>query len=160
MITMKLRGMEEIDAFLKALPHGSMKAAIAAMAEYMLGNDAHGLRHYPPYKYVSRKSAYGVSFFTDRQRRWFFANLKDGLQIPYNRTNTLKQGWQASVDPYRKTLFNTVSYAKYVMGNETQARQPGKVGWRKMAKVIEDNIVGGMRAATLAVDRWIKAKGK
>ncbi len=163
MISVKLRGNEELQAFLKALPRGTMKDAIKAMADYMLGNTQHGLKHYPPYKYVSRKEAYGKTFFSDKQRRWFFAAIRDQrilLPLRYQRTNTLRDGWRQSVDPYRKTLFNVVPYAKHVMSDDRQSRMSQKIGWRTMGKVIEDNITGGMRAATLAVARWIKNKGK
>ena len=34
------------------------------------------LRSYPPQNYVTRKAAYGQTFFSDKQRRWFFAALE------------------------------------------------------------------------------------
>jgi hypothetical protein len=161
MISVKLRGIEELNSFLKSLPRGTMRDAVKAMAEYFIGNEQHGLKHYPGYKYVSRIQDYGVSFFTDKQRRWFFWALKSGkLNLPYQRTNNLRDGWQMSVDPYRKTVFNRVPYSKHVMGDATQSRHPAKIGWRTTSKVLADNMTGAMRAATLAVERWIKNKGK
>jgi hypothetical protein len=174
MISIKMRGAEELNKFLKALPRGTMKDAIKAMADYMIGDDSHGLKHYPPNKHVTRAQAYPESitidygphkgkvvqgYFSSRQY-YFVKMLSLEGKLPYRRTGTLRDGWRQSQDPYRKTLFNVVPYAKHVMGTATQARHPAKVGWRKMAKVIEDNIKGGMRAATQAVARWIKNKGK
>jgi hypothetical protein len=156
-ISFKVRGIEEIQSFLKSLPHGTMKAAIAAMSEYMLGDSTHGLRHYPPRRTHGKGNPY--QWQSEKQRRAFFATKGFGKGVPSQRTGELSRGWQASVDPYRKTLFNRVPYAKFVMGNDQQ-RGHTKDGWRKLGKVILDNMKGGMLRARQAVAKWIKAKGK
>lgn len=159
-ISFKVRGIEEIQAFLKALPRGTMKAAIAAMSEYMLGDRTHGLRHYPPRRTHGKGNPY--RWQSEKQRRAFFATGGFGGGIPSKRkgmSGGLASGWQASVDPYRKTLFNRLPYAKFVMGNDQQ-RGHTKDGWRKLAKVVMDNMKGGMLRARQAVARWIKNKGK
>jgi hypothetical protein len=157
MITAKLRGVEELNKFLKSLPHGTMKAAIAAMAEYMLGDTSHGLRHYPPR--VNHGLGNPYKWQSDKQRRAYFASDGFGGGIPSTRTNELRNGWAASQDPYRKTLFNRLPYARYVMGGDQQRGHKADK-WRTLVKVIEDNIKGGMRSATQAVAHWIKTKGK
>jgi len=156
-ISFKVRGIEQVQAFLKALPRGTMKVAIAAMSEYMLGDDTHGLRHYPPRRTHGAGNPY--RWQSDKQRRAFFATKGFGRGIPSKRNGELSRGWQASADPYRKTLFNRVPYAKYVMAD---AQQTGHRvdGWRKIGKVITDNMKGGMLRARQAVARWIKNKGK
>ena len=94
------------------------------------------LRDYPSYRYVSRKAAYGQSFSSDRQRRWFFWALGSGLIKPGqdNRTRTLAEGWQINqTGPHQIDLFNDVPYAKFVQGTVTeQARQPRMVGWKSI----------------------------
>jgi hypothetical protein len=157
MISIKMRGAEELNKFLKALPRGTMKDAIKAMADYMIGDDSHGLKHYPSRVHHGPGNPY--KWQSDKQRRAYFASNGFGSGIPYSRTNKLRDNWTQSVDPYRKTLFNRLNYARYVMGGDQQRGHKAD-GWRKMAKVIEDNIKGGMRAATQAVARWIKNKGK
>lgn len=156
-ISYKVRGMEKVQEFLKALPHGSMKVAIAAMTEYLLGDSTHGLRYNPPRKTHGAGNPY--RWQSEKQRRAFFATGGFGRGIPSRRTGQLSGGWQASVDPYRKTVFNRVPYAKYVQGN---AQQTGHAvdGWRKVAKIISDNIKGGMLRARQAVAKWIQTKGK
>ena len=156
-ISFKVRGIEELDRFLKALPRGTMKAAIAAMSEYMLGDSTHGLRHYPPRRTHGAGNKY--RWRSEKQRRAFFATKGFGRGIPSRRTGDLSRGWQASVDPYRKTLFNRLPYAKYVMG-DSQQRGHTTDGWRKLAKVVMDNMKGGMLRARQAVKRWIDNKGK
>ena len=157
MISFKVRGLEEVQAFLKALPRGTMKVAIAAMSEYILGDDTHGLRHYPPSRSHGAGNPY--RWQSEKQRRAFFATKGFGKGIPSRRSYELSRGWQQSVDPYRKTLFNRVPYAKYVMGNQQQIGHTTD-GWRKIGKVITDNVKGGMLRARQAVAKWIRDKGK
>jgi hypothetical protein len=156
-ISFKVRGLEEVERFLKELPRGTMKVAIAAMSEYILGDDTHGLRHYPPRRSHGAGNPY--RWQSEKQRRAFFATKGFGKGIPSRRSYELSRGWQQSVDPYRKTLFNRVPYAKYVMGNQQQKGHTTD-GWRKIGKVITDNVKGGMLRARQAVAKWIANKGK
>jgi len=157
MISFKIRGVEEINAFFKSLPRGTMKAAIAAFTEYLLGNDQHGLRHAPPRRTHGAGNPY--KWQSDKQRKAYFASNGFGGGIPSRRTGAVNRGWQASVDPYRKTVFNRLNYARYVMGARQQMGHAVD-GWRKVAKVIADNMKGGMLRARQAVARWIKDRGK
>lgn len=161
MIKFQVRGLEEVNAFLKSLPRGTMRAAIKAFSEYMLGNEQHGLRHYVPEKRVTRTQAYGRPFQTDKQRRWFFANLKSGaLKIPYQRTGKLRDNWKIQGSEYQKTIKNKLPYAPYVMGIAGQSRMSRKIGWKSWLEVVQSNMKGAMRSATMAVARWIKTKGR
>lgn len=161
MISFKVRGLEEVERFLKALPRGSMRSAIKAFSEYILGNEQHGLRHYVPEKRVTRTQAYGRPFETDKQRRWFFANLKSGeLKIPYQRTGALRDNWTMQGNEYQKNIKNKLPYAPYVMGIAGQSRMSRKIGWKSWLEVVQNNMKGGMRAATQAVAKWIRDKGK
>jgi hypothetical protein len=101
------------------------------VGEFMRGK----LRDYPAYRYVSRKAAYGQSFQSDKQRRWFFAALKRG-EIPDKqprRTGTLGEGWRILYNgPHQLDLANPVPYAKYVQGTDPHphAAQPRMAGWK------------------------------
>ena len=95
------------------------------------------LKDYPTYRYVSRKAAYGKSFFSDKQRRWFFAALADGRITPGrpNRTGTLGEGWRiTAVGPKQLDLVNAVPYAKFVQGTDPHphAAQPRMAGWKSI----------------------------
>ena len=81
---------------------------------------------------------------------------------PGKRNNNLKNGWKVQKQGagYGAKVYNPVSYAKYVMGDETQARQPDKVGWRRIKEIIDTNLSGMMKAANDAVNRWLKANNK
>jgi hypothetical protein len=163
-VSVKVRGVEELRQFFKELPRGTMRDAIKAATEYLIGNESHGLKHLVNYKYVSRKSAYGVTFFSDRQRRWFFAALADGRINPGvdNRTGKTSAGWTYSTtnNGYQTKIYNETQGAKYVQSDAWQARQPAKVGHRKVSDVISTNIKGAMQAAERAVQKWIDEHSK
>ena len=92
----------------------------------------------PPYSGgVTRKQAYGVSFFSDRQRRWFFAN-KDNLDIPYNRTHNTSDGWSIIASGSDRILENKSPNAWRVYG-EQQPRILGLIGWRKLSAIMRSN---------------------
>ena len=84
-ITFKTRGFSEVQAMLKDLPYGAKKVVLPAVSEYLLGDDRHGLKHYPPPK---------------------------GQK--YVRTYKLKAGWIIQSDIYRQRITNDVYYAPFV----------------------------------------------
>jgi len=161
-VKFRVRGVEAVQAFLRSVPYGATKVALQAFSEYIVGNDAHGLKHNETYKYVTRKSAYGFSFFTDKQRRWFFWALKEGVINPGSgeRTGETSAAWKAEPrnDGYRYTITNNTAGGFYTRDDKGQARQPAKVGWRKVSAVLAANYLGGIRAAIFAVNEYLKGK--
>ncbi len=73
-IAIDIVGLPELQAKLAKLPPEAQNAIVDDVSEYFLNV----LREYPPQKSITRKAAYGVSFFSDKQRRFFFAALKSG----------------------------------------------------------------------------------
>lgn len=157
-VRFRLRKLEDVQNYLRTVPLGALRVALKAFTEYVIGNEQHGLKHPEPYKYVSRKSAYGVTFFTEKQRRWFWANGGPDM-IGNNRTGNSTDAWQyTEVSAYKYTLTNPEPGAYWTRDDYGQARQPAKVGWRKVAKVIADNMAGAMRAANAAVRSYLANK--
>jgi hypothetical protein len=154
------RQLAKIEKMLNDLPKGAKSIVIPAINEYIIGDESHGLKHEPGYNYVDRTSAYGFPFFTDKQRRWFFWALNSGEINPGqdNRTGRFSAGWKTRGDLYRQTIYNDVPYGKYLM-SEGQARQPAKVGWRKISEVVKSNMKGAIRHAYAALAKWFKSKG-
>lgn len=118
------------------------------------------LREYPSYRYVSRKAAYGQSFFSDKQRRWFFAALADGKIKPgqSNRTGALGQGWQIQHNgPKQIDLVNAVDYAKYVQGTDPHphAAQPRMAGWKSITVWLRTFSSEIGRVGMSNLNRWI-----
>jgi hypothetical protein len=155
-VRIKVRGIKETEAFLQQVPHGTRKAAAQSYADYLIGNERHGLKHYPAYRKVTRKQVYGQTFASNKQRRWFFASLRDGtLKLPYVRTQKLRDGWEKTKSEFRPVIRNLVPYAKHVLGDD-QSRMSAKIGWRTWQKNVTDNMRGALRAANQAVARWLK----
>jgi hypothetical protein len=161
MIKFQLRGNDKLGAYLKEIPRGVMRVAMKAVAEYILGNERHGLRHNDAYKYVSRQKAYGQPFFSEAQRKYVMAKIRSGEIVPgvANRTNQSSEGWSAvpTSNGYGYSFRNSETGAYYTRSDKGQARQPALVGWRKTSKVIQDNIVGAIRSARAKVSQWIAA---
>lgn len=153
------RHITDIQEFLKSVPRGVKGVAVTAVREYIMGNSRHGLKHEPAYKYVSRKSAYGKTFFSDKQRKWFWANGGPDM-IGNHRTGYQTSSWGYTGDPTtRQTIYNTAASTAYTMGDKSQAAQPRLVGWRKVGDVVRSNLQGAFRSATLAINRWFKEHG-
>lgn len=156
----EVRGIKEVQDFLKSLPRGTIRAALKAAAEYLLGNDQRGLKRQPPR--VQHGPGNPYQWQSEKQRRAFFATDGFGGGIPYRRTGksknwtvrTLRRGYQARIENK-----DAGGYMDFVQG-KWQQRGHIKDGWRKLTDIISTNVRGMMRAAQLAANRFLKDKGK
>lgn len=160
-VNFKIRNVEKVQNYLKTLPRGVMRVALKAMSEWFIGDSQSGLKHPEPYKYVSRKSAYGVSFFTEKQRRWFWANGGPDM-IGNNRTGKSADAWTYKPTEtnkgYQFKLTNPTPGAYFTQDDYGQARQPAKVGWKKVTAVVNNNMARAIKAANYAVNEYLKSK--
>lgn len=121
------------------------KEILQPVGKYLISEKALG--HYPPRKSITRKAAYGVSFFSEKQRRWFFAV---GIhRTPHKRTMALRKGWRMLISDDDMFLINLADGARWVIGTDTQSRHERMVGWRtvkdslKQASRKIDSILSG-----------------
>ncbi len=166
-VSFRVRSTKKIQNFLRSLPYGTRKVGLAAIAEYLLGDARHGLRHDEPQKYVSRKQAgYKTSA---AQMRFFFATgilertPDGGIKLNrYKRTGETANAWvsRETNRGYGVVLENDKKGAYYTRDNIGQTRQHELAGRRKVQKVISDNIAGAIRHAKAEVNKWIKANAK
>jgi hypothetical protein len=162
-VSFKVRNVKAVQSFLASVPRGALKVALEAFTKYIVGNDQRGLKHTEPYKYASRKSAYGVSFFTPKQRRWFFWALNTGQIDPGSpRSNRGESSKAWNFTPiqggynYKITNDNPAQY--WARDDKGQPRQIAKTNWRKVSQVLADNYLGGIRAAVAAVKKHLASK--
>lgn len=150
-----IRKLEQAQAYLKTVPRGSVKAALGAIKDYFLGNERHGLKHYEPYKYVSRAKAYGARAWTKKQLRWFWANGGPDM-IGNHRSGKTADAWQfkSTNGGYGMSLENKAEGAKWIW-SDGQARQPQMVGHRTAADKIASNMSGAIRHARAAVRAFL-----
>ena len=158
-VKVRVRGIEAVQSFLRAMPRGTIKVALAAFTKYVVGNEQHGLRHAEPYKYVSRKSAYGKTWFSEKQRRWFWANGGPDM-IGNHRTGKSTAAWKftETKNGYGASISNDTPGGFFTRDDKGQAWQPCKVGWRKVGAVIADNYLGAVRHAVAEVKKFLNSK--
>lgn len=148
-LTVNLKGLEQAKKILADIPVRTRGAFLRAVGEYLLGDESHGLRHYAPWKKVTRKSVYGSSFFSDKQRRAFFAKLKSGeINVPYTRTGAQGKGWKIVGTSTNIRLANSDKSVKFTRG---QTRLHARMGWQTVAETVQSNIKGAIRAGKAAI---------
>lgn len=135
MPSLEVIGLEAVLSRIKSLPNEAKAQIVADVGAYAEGVLA---ERQPDPKYVTRKAAYGKSFFTAKQQRYFFWALKNGvIDVPYNRTGTLSAGWKVryNLGAGYATITNSVPYAPYVQGI-MQSRHEKLVGWKRVVDII------------------------
>ena len=154
------RNLAQVQAYLRSLPRGISDSALKAFTTYIIGTQAHGLKHYSPYKYVMRKRAYGQTFKSDKQRRFVMAAIKEGRIDPGapHRTGKGQRGWQMNKTSRGYTISNAEPSMYYSMSDKGQARLNAMGGWRQVMQVVKDNMAGAMRSANAAVRSFLSRK--
>lgn len=155
MIKVSIKNLDKVVEFIKKVPLGMKTVTGRAVADYLVGDMSHGLKHYPPYKYVSWNSIGG--FVSDKQRRYVMAKIRSGEIDPGypHRTGNFQRGWYVGGEPPRYVIKNEISYGNYLVDDNEQSRMHSKIGWRTVSKNIADNMKGAIHAANLAIAKWI-----
>lgn len=125
----------KLDAYLRRLPPAVQDAVVDALAKKLIDILK---TEQPTPRYVTRKAAYeGVTFFTDKQRRWFFAALDRGeIQVPYHRTQEMRNAWKQIGKGKQSIVANEAEGVEFVIGDEHQSRHEAMVGWKKIGATI------------------------
>jgi hypothetical protein len=157
------RGIPQAIEYLNKVGYLSQQKCAGWIAEYIIGDENHGLKHYVPYKVVSRMAAYGQTFQTDKQRRWFFWAKANGVINPWTnqRTGAMAAAWTsapAAANAWK--ISNPTEAAKWVMGNATQANQPNLVGWRRVSEIVSTNMAGAIRHASSKLAAYLKGRAE
>ena len=156
-IGIDVSGEEIIAAKLKKLPATAQDTVTDEVSKYLISSI---LKQYPPRNYVTRASAYGQTFFTEKQRRWFFAALNSGeLKLPYHRTQGLAKSWKQAGSGARSFVYSDYKGAGYVVGDDTQSRHESKVGWWTVSSLIQKHMKSIMDKTDGAIKRAIKKLG-
>ncbi len=151
-----------ITDFIATTQKGARTVAAVAAADYLIGDGRHGLKHYVAYKYIRRRTAYGKTFVSDRQRRYVMARIREGTIDPGvpHRTGNLQRAWTRRGAGTDVRIVNTDPAVLPVMGDEVQARLNRLVGWRVVSAVIDSNLDGALQASARAVDKYYTEKTK
>lgn len=143
------------------LPKNLRGPATEEAALYLIGDTNRGLKHYPPYKYVSRMAAYGFTFFSDAQRRLVMAKIRSGEITPgiSRRTGETARAWTVLYSGVKTRILNPTRGAYYTADDIGQSRHEAMVGWRRVSSIIASNQNGMSAAADKRAQQEIKARG-
>ena len=159
-ITLQLVGLDKLQTALAKLPtevETSFAAAGKEAGESVI-LDTVGLRRYPPPYHAPRP------FQSDKQRRYFFAALRDGqIEVPYRRggsPGSERYGTQFYVQPrgaLTTAVGNRASYAVWLAGGGSRYMAAGS--WRALADVLGEKVSAITQDYQAWVDRTIKKLG-
>lgn len=141
-IATDITGVKEIERIIKDLPDEVGNMVVDDANDYLVSV----FQAYPPFTHITRKEAYpetGDGFFSDKQRRWFFANLREG-NIPEpgagNRTQYFRNAWQKVGEGKNSIVANETPYGPYLMGDTEQARLSKLAGWKTMSEIVTERL--------------------
>lgn len=159
-IKISMRGQKEIIDFLSILPRGVKIAAMSAYAEYLIGDESHGLKYNPPR--VTHDADNPYLWQSEKQRRAFFATDGFGGGIPHERTGETTNAWTLQVKDSNWTSAKIVndSPGAYWVQGEGQQRGHKADGWRRDVAIIASNAAGAMSKAIAAVQAWLQLQSK
>ena len=173
-IKIAVKGIPELQTFLDTLKRELKDAAIDYVANYLIGDSSHGLMHEPYYKYVNRQAGFPNSFYISstgkvvpgfssaKQHRFVMGAIARGEITPgqENRTHTLADSWRSESHGIQgqRRIYNSIPYAPFVMGDQTQTRMHKLIGWRTLTENVKDNITGAIRHAQSKLKEWIQSK--
>jgi len=136
-------GIDQLASRISSLPPVYIEEVMDEVGDYAVGvmKDAQ-----PKRKYVSRMAAYGKTWVSAKQRRFFmwavstgkipgWVMTKDGPRGQYIRSGAMAEAWDINKTDDSFMLTNPTAAAFWTMGDQ-QARQPAMVGWKKAAKII------------------------
>lgn len=151
---------EHLEQVISEAPRFSRGRMTKAAVVYLIGNERRGLKHYPSYRYVTRKKAYGKTFFSDAQRRKVMAMIREGLISPGGgkRTFAIRNAWVLRENGTQSSAVNAAPGVEYVQGAQ-QSRHERLAGWRITDQVAADNTDGMVQAANQELVRYYKEKG-
>lgn len=156
-IKFSVRGLKELQDYLHSLPRGVRIAAMRAFSEYVVGDESHGLKHEPSQKTHGPDNPY--QWQSEKQRKAFFATDGFGQGIPTVRTHEGVNSWTVIEKDSNWTQVKIEGGNKFVQG-EWQQRGHAADGWRKYTDIIKTNMTGALRAANVAVQAWLRKKGR
>jgi hypothetical protein len=153
-ISITVRGLPAVKDFIDQLPRNVRGVATEAAAVYFIGDGRRGLKHYPAYKYVTRRSAFGVAFFSAKQRRYVMARIREGSIDPGapHRTGNFQRSWHTDGEGARTRIIGTLPHEQW------PDRLTEKVGWRAVDDILSTNYKGAIRASQAAVNMWLKTR--
>ena len=150
--------LNDLQKKMNRLTSQGRKAVSNAAAVALVGDKSKGLKHYPPHKHILRSVAYGKTFFTKKQRRYFFWAKRQGIikkPSAANRTFDMQRGWKITATRSGARVYNTEPHAKFSHSDNQQARLNKHVGWRRVSDIEREMQAEMVKAGEKAIDDLI-----
>ena len=164
-IKFEITGVQQVKVYINNVASSVTHIAINAVAKVFKRE----LKVDQPYKYASRKEAYGSvstdgapdGYFSWKQFR-YVAWLTHGFtDRGSKRTGKSSAAWEfTDVNAGAKTGYikNPSPGAYFTRSDYGQARQPANVGWKKASNIISENLTEAEQEAVKAVNNFLKTK--
>lgn len=167
MIKITESGIDELIAWITRIGKEAAHLAAGAVTEYLVGDERHGQRHYPPYVYLGSadegayKKVYG-GFISDAQRRYVMAMIKEGQITPGISSSNRYFGdaWKIEDKGRYWQAMNDTKHSPYLVGDNNQSKMMAMKGWRKVSQNIADNFKGALIHAQAKLRAWLKEQEK
>lgn len=160
METIEITGLDKLLADFARLQNPRLFSDTLIKAGLVIENE---FKQYPSANRLSRASVYGSTFQSDRQRRFFFAAMRDGrIVVPYVRgsnpkSERLRQSWSTQlVDATTVSIGTNVSYARLIKDDAAQTRYAAAVGWRTIKADVAVAAPNVMRVITAGIDTALR----
>lgn len=163
-IDVSVTGLDKVMKRLEKLGPEAGAAGTVAATNYLLNVIEN--KEIPESKSVfrgSRTMAYGVPFFTEKQRRFFFWAVRNGvIDLPYKRRGKaggMQSEWKVTGKGLSYRIYNTSRAAFFIYDDQHQARQLGLAGWNKIGQIVIDYLPKIVQAFVRGVNSYIKKSG-
>jgi hypothetical protein len=154
-VSFKPRGFDELADFFQAFPRHLRGIVAEAASDDLIGTPSRGLKHYPAYRHITRKSAYGKTFQSVRQQRFVMASIRSGRIEPGypHRTGNYQRSWVRQGSGVSSRIEGLTPHDNWP---DPLAK---KIGWREPMEIIMSNMTHAQQAAERAVAAYLAEKG-
>lgn len=154
-ISHDVRGLETFSDFISTFARQYRGMVTETIADDLIGTSQRGLRHYPAYKHVRRRSVYNPPFKSDRQRRFVMARIREGRIDPGvpHRTGRYQRSWKRVGSGVNSRIEGELPHGSF------PDRLSARVGWRNPQEIVDSNVQHAITAAERAVQKMINEKG-
>ena len=154
--SVRTRGIDELYGLVyHYLPKNLRGIAAEAVADDLIGDGYRGLKHYPRYRYVTRRRAYGKTFFSPAQQRYVMARIRSGRIDPGfpHRTGNYQRSWHREGKGVQSRIVGELPHEGF------PSRHEQMVGWRSPDEIIETNLAHASIYAERRIQDEIDKKG-
>ncbi len=146
------RGLEELTDYISGLARQFRGVVTEVMSDDLIGTTYRGLKHYPAYKKVTRRAAFGRAFESIKQQRYVMGQIASGRIEPGypHRTGRYQNSWERTGSGVGSVIEGELPHEGW------PNRLAKRIGWRDPMVIISTNIAHAIQAAERAIQKLAK----